>query len=116
MSQNVSTNTSLSDIKDKKGKVAVRTRPSLLELQAKYEKGDRKPLTDLMRAWKGIKELAPGDPHSFFNLAGFHGEPFSGAGYGDGVGDMSAFYTEVRWSAQADMALRLVTATWLSIF
>jgi len=84
MPQHVSTGTSQAGAQDKKGKVAVRTRLSLLELQAKWEKNDRKPLTDLMRAWKGIKELAPEDPHSFFNLAGFHGEPFSGAGYGDG--------------------------------
>lgn len=35
-----------------------------------------------MRAWKGIKELPPGDPRSFFVLGGYHGEPFRGAGWG----------------------------------
>jgi len=35
-----------------------------------------------MRAWKGIKELPPENPKSFFMLAGFHGEPFRGAGWG----------------------------------
>ena len=33
-----------------------------------------------MRAWKGIQELPPTDPHSFFVLGGFHGEPFRGPG------------------------------------
>ena len=33
-----------------------------------------------MRAWKGIKELPPDDPNSFFMLGGFHGEPFRGPG------------------------------------
>lgn len=59
------------------------TRKSLLELQKEYESGNKKPLEDLMRAWKGIKELDPMDPKSFYCLAGFHGEPFRGAGYGD---------------------------------
>lgn len=36
-----------------------------------------------MRAWKGIKELPPDDPHSFFILGGFHGEPFRGQGATD---------------------------------
>ena len=35
-----------------------------------------------MRAWKGIKELSPDDPNSFFMLGGYHGEPFRGAGWG----------------------------------
>ncbi|MGB8768634.1 MAG: hypothetical protein WCC92_03400 [Candidatus Korobacteraceae bacterium] len=36
-----------------------------------------------MRAWKGIKELPPEDPHSFFVLGGYHGEPFRGGGWGN---------------------------------
>ena len=75
---------SFAEAPDKTKPVAVRTRYSLLDLQARYEKNDKKPLTDLMRAWKGIKELGPDKANSFYNLAGFHGEPFSGAGYGDG--------------------------------
>jgi tyrosinase len=35
-----------------------------------------------MRAWKGIKELPPDDPNSFFVIGGYHGEPFRGAGWG----------------------------------
>jgi tyrosinase len=60
----------------------VRVRPSIEELQKRYEQGDKKPLEDLMRAWKGIKELPPTDPNSFFMLGGFHGEPFRGGGWG----------------------------------
>lgn len=58
-------------------------RRSLTELQHDYEHGERKPLEDLMRAWKGIKELPPDDPRSFFVLGGYHGEPFRGAGWGN---------------------------------
>lgn len=61
----------------------LRVRVSLAELQRAYENGNKKPLEDLMRAWKGIKELPPEDPNSFFKIGGFHGEPFRGAGWGN---------------------------------
>jgi tyrosinase len=61
---------------------AIRVRRSITELQNGYNNGDKKPLEDLMRAWKGIKELPPDDPHSFFTLGGYHGEPFRGGGWG----------------------------------
>jgi tyrosinase len=60
-----------------------RIRRSIGELQNDYVKGTKKPLEDLMRAWKGIKELPPDDPRSFFVLGGYHGEPFRGAGWGN---------------------------------
>lgn len=60
----------------------VRVRRSLKDLQDDYDKGAKKPLEDLMRAWKTIKELPPDDPRSFFTLGGYHGEPFRGAGWG----------------------------------
>lgn len=60
----------------------VKTRVSIVDLQDAYTSGNKKPLEDLMRAWKGIKELPPSDPNSFFKLGGFHGEPFRGAGWG----------------------------------
>ncbi|MDQ3741200.1 MAG: tyrosinase family protein [Actinomycetota bacterium] len=63
----------------------LRERHSLTKLQEAYEKGDKKPLEDLMRAWKGIKELPPTDPRSFFVIGGYHGEPFRGAGWGVGL-------------------------------
>jgi tyrosinase len=62
---------------------ALRIRRSLDELQADYEKGVKKPLEDLMRAWKGVKELPPEDKRSFFSIGGFHGEPFRGGGWGN---------------------------------
>lgn len=53
----------------------LRVRPSLISLQQEYDLGNKKPLEDLMLAWKGIKELPPEDPLSFFALAGHHGAP-----------------------------------------
>lgn len=61
----------------------LRVRRSITELQNEYKSGTKKPLEDLMRAWKGIKDLPPDDPRSFFTLGGFHGEPFRGAGWGN---------------------------------
>jgi tyrosinase len=58
----------------------LRVRSSIEDLQYAYEQGNKKPLEDLMRAWKGIKELPPDNPNSFFVIAGYHGEPFRGAG------------------------------------
>ena len=63
-------------------KPALKVRRSLIELQNEYEKGVKKPLEDVMRAWRGIKALPPDDPKSFFKLGGFHGEPFRGGGWG----------------------------------
>jgi tyrosinase len=63
-------------------KVPLRVRRSLKALQDDYESGKKKPLETLMRAWRGIKELPPDDPRSFFRIGGFHGEPFRGAGWG----------------------------------
>jgi tyrosinase len=61
----------------------VKVRRSIQELQNDYNKGNKKPLEDLMRAWKGIKDLPPDNPQSFFMLGGYHGEPFRGAGWGN---------------------------------
>lgn len=63
---------------------SLRVRRSLYELQDAYTSGDKKPLEDLMRAWKGIKEKPPDELTSFFMLGGYHGEPFRGAGATDG--------------------------------
>jgi tyrosinase len=60
----------------------VRVRRSIEELQAEYTAGNKKPLEDLVRAWRGIQALPPEDPRSFFVLGGYHGEPFRGAGWG----------------------------------
>jgi tyrosinase len=55
-------------------------RRSLTDLQQEYDNGNKVPLETLMRAWKGIKELPPDDPNSFFTIGGYHGEPFRGKG------------------------------------
>lgn len=52
------------------------TRPSLSTLQAAYDAGDKKPLENLVRAWRAISALPPSDDRSLFVLGGFHGEPF----------------------------------------
>ncbi|MER8929199.1 tyrosinase family protein [Mesorhizobium sp. M0767] len=62
--------------------MAFRIRRALEDIQAEYLAGDTKALETLMRAWKGIKDLPPDDPNSFFMIGGFHGEPFRGAGWG----------------------------------
>ncbi|HEX2202716.1 MAG TPA: tyrosinase family protein [Longimicrobium sp.] len=61
----------------------LRVRRSIEELQDEYTAGNRKPLEDVVRAWKGIQELPPTDHRSFFVLGGYHGEPFRGAGWGN---------------------------------
>lgn len=63
-------------------KQSLRVRRSIQALQNDYANGNKKPLEDLMRAWKAIKELPPEDSRSFFTLGGYHGEPFRGAGWG----------------------------------
>ncbi len=62
---------------------ALRIRRSIQDLQKDFDSGNKKPLEDVMRAWKGIKELPPTDPNSFFVIGGYHGEPFRGAGWGN---------------------------------
>jgi len=64
---------------------ALRVRRSIQDIQDEYTAGNKKPLEDLMRAWKRIKELPADDPRSFFTLGGYHGEPFRGAGWGSSV-------------------------------
>jgi tyrosinase len=60
----------------------LRVRRSIDDLQTAYTNGDKKPLEDLMRAWKGIKELPAENENAFFKIGGYHGEPFRGAGWG----------------------------------
>jgi tyrosinase len=54
----------------------IRVRQSVRHLQEEYDKGNKQPLEDLVRAWKGIKDLPATDKRSFFVLGGYHGEPF----------------------------------------
>lgn len=61
----------------------VRERKSIQQMWREYNSGNKKPLSDLVRAWKGIQELDPDHPNSFFIIAGYHGSPFRGAGWGN---------------------------------
>ena len=61
---------------------ALRVRRSLHDVQDDYAAGNKAELEALWRAWKGIKDLPPDDPNSFFVIGGYHGEPFRGAGWG----------------------------------
>jgi len=60
------------------------TRRSIYDLVDDRENGKPEALDALIWAWKGIQELPPGDPNSFFVIGGYHGEPFRGAGTTDG--------------------------------
>ena len=61
-----------------------RVRPSLHYLQHLYDSGEnRSSLENLIRAFRGIQELPPDDPNSFFHIAGFHGLPYRGPGTTD---------------------------------
>jgi tyrosinase len=51
-------------------------RESLRSLQNRYTEGDRTPLENLVRAFRGIQRLPPTDPNSFHVIAGYHGQPF----------------------------------------
>jgi tyrosinase len=55
----------------------IKVRRSVRDLQTEYDSGNKKPLEDVVRAWKGIQELPPTDKRSFFILGGYHGEPFN---------------------------------------
>ena len=61
-------------------RAALRVRRSLADVQADYDIGNKAELETLMRAWKGIKDLPPTDPCSFFMLGGFHGGPLRRVG------------------------------------
>lgn len=60
-----------------------RVRKSIRDLEAAYSQGDKAELETLIRAFAGIQKLQPNDPNSFFKIAGYHGEPFRGAGWGN---------------------------------
>ncbi|WNJ17185.1 tyrosinase family protein [Pontibacter sp. G13] len=61
----------------------LKIRYSVRELWDEFNNGNPQPLEDLVRAWKGILELDPSNPLSFFVIGGYHGEPFVGQGETD---------------------------------
>lgn len=90
----------------------LRVRRSLHALQEDYDNGIKQPLEDLMRAWKGIKELPPSDPKSFFVLGGYHGEPFK---YRDGVDHLDTNDAYQYWGGYCNHG-NVLFPTWHRIY
>ena len=63
--------------------MAQRVRRDINALVADAAKGNTGPLDDLITAWAGIQALDPSEDNSFFKIAGYHGMPFRGAGWGN---------------------------------
>lgn len=63
--------------------MGVRARKDIRQIQAQYDAGDKTELENLIRAWQGIQKLPADDKKSLFMIAGYHGEPFRGAGWGN---------------------------------
>ena len=61
----------------------IRVRRSIVDILNDHSKGITEPLDKLVRAWDGIQKLPPDHDNSFFKIAGYHGEPFRGAGWGN---------------------------------
>ncbi|NEQ40716.1 MAG: tyrosinase family protein [Okeania sp. SIO3I5] len=96
-----------------------RVRYSVRQLQAEYDEGKSskdldkmKPLEDLIRAWKGIKELPPEDPNSFFCLGGYHGEPFV---YRDDVDNLKRIDSYVYWGGYCNHG-NVLFPTWHRVY
>jgi tyrosinase len=64
----------------------IRIRKNIRDLEDDYYSGNNlKPLEDLIRAFYTIQQIPPNGSDadkSFFTIAGYHGEPFRGAGWG----------------------------------
>ena len=54
---------------------ALRIRRSVIELQNDYDRGDKLPLENLVRAWRGIQALPATDHRSFFMLGASTASP-----------------------------------------
>ena len=90
----------------------IKVRRSVRKLEKDYESGNKKPLEDLIRAWKGIKELPPEDPNSFFRLGGYHGEPFQ---YRDEVDKLSQTDTYLYWGGYCNHG-NVLFPTWHRVY
>jgi len=90
----------------------LKVRCSVRDLQSKYEKGEKQPLEDLVRAWKGIKDLSPSDKKSFFALGGYHGEPFQ---YRRQVDDLSDVDRYTYWGGYCNHG-NVLFPTWHRIY
>jgi tyrosinase len=89
-----------------------KVRYSVRYLQDEYDKGNTKPLEDLVRAWKGIQELPPTDKRSFFVLAGYHGEPFQYRRQVDALSDVDRY---VYWGGYCNHG-NVLFPTWHRVY
>lgn len=66
----------------------LRVRRSFRELEKEHfqsqDKSKPSELEILIRAFRKIQDVDPSSFNSFFTIAGYHGEPFRGAGWGSG--------------------------------
>jgi len=90
----------------------LKVRYSVRYLQDEYDKGNKKPLEDLVRAWKGIQELPPTDKRSFFVLAGYHGEPFQYRRPVDALSDVDRY---VYWGGYCNHG-NVLFPTWHRVY
>ncbi len=90
----------------------IKVRRSVRDLQTEYDKGNKKPLEDLVRAWKGIKELPSTDKRSFFVLGGYHGEPFQ---YRQQVDDLSTVDRYTYWGGYCNHG-NVLFPTWHRVY
>lgn len=60
----------------------IKERLSIQELERRYKSGDKRPLENVLRAFKYMQEMDPANKQSYFTLAGYHG--VSGDGFPQG--------------------------------
>lgn len=60
----------------------LKERLSIQDLVRRYESGEKRPLENVLRAFKYMQEMDPKDKQSYFTLAGYHG--VSGDGFPQG--------------------------------
>ncbi|WP_392531681.1 tyrosinase family protein [Nostoc sp. C117] len=90
----------------------LKVRYSVEYLEEQYHQGNKQPLEDLVRAWKGIKELPATDKRSFFVLGGYHGEPFQ---YRQQVDQLSSVDTYTYWGGYCNHG-NVLFPTWHRVY
>jgi tyrosinase len=90
----------------------LRVRRSIYDLQMEYDRGNKQPLEDLVRAWVKIKNLPPTDKRSLFVLGGYHGEPFQ---YRKAVDDLSSVDGYTYWGGYCNHG-NVLFPTWHRVY
>lgn len=91
---------------------SIGVRPSIYDLQNRYDAGDKLPLENLVRAWAGIQALPVGDLNAFFTLGGYHGEPFQ---YRDQVDALSQTDIYAYWGGWCNHG-NVLFPTWHRVY